>query len=144
MGNNPLIGAWRLVTFEFRKTDGEVIYPFGAEAQGTIIYTESGRYSGQLMRKDRPRFTIPDQMKGTVEEIQAAYKGSISYFGAYAVDAENKVINHVVEGSLFPNMEGSNQKRFFELSNGKLILQTQPFRVNGEKVVGILQWEKIE
>ena len=144
MGNNPLIGAWRLVTFEFRKTDGEVIYPFGAEAQGTIIYTESGRYSGQLMRKDRPRFTIPDQMKGTVEEIQAAYKGSISYFGAYAVDVENKVINHVVEGSLFPNMEGSNQKRFFELSNGKLILQTQPFRVNGEKVVGILQWEKIE
>ena len=144
MSSNLFAGAWKLVTFEFRKMDGEVIYPFGAEAQGTIIYTESGRYSGQLMRRNRPRFAIPDQLMGTVEEIQAAYKGSISYFGTYEVDLENKVINHFVEGSLFPNMEGSNQKRSFELAEGKLTLRTQPFKVKGEKVVGILQWEKIE
>jgi len=144
MFSNELIGAWRLVTFEFRKTDGEVVYPFGAEAQGTIIYTESGYYSGQLMRKGRPRFAIPDQMMGTVEEIQTAYKGSISYFGTYDVDMENKVINHYVEGSIFPNMEGSNQKRYFELAKDKLTLQTPPFKADGIKVVGTLQWEKIE
>ena len=144
MSNSLLVGAWKLVTFEFRKEDGEVIYPFGVEARGTIIYTESGRYSGQLMRRDRPRFAIPDQMKGTVEEIQAVYKGSISYFGTYEVDPENKIINHYVEGSLFPNMEGSNQKRSFELTKDKLTLQTQPFKVNGEKVIGVLQWEKVE
>ena len=144
MSDSLLVGAWRLVTFEFRKEDGEVIYPFGAEARGTIIYTETGRYSGQLMRRDRPRFAVPDQMKGTVEEIQAVYKGSISYFGSYEVDLENKVINHYVEGSLFPNMEGSNQKRIFELTNDRLTLQTQPFKVNGEKVVGVLQWKKVE
>ena len=144
MSNRLLVGAWRLVSFEFRKSDGSIIYPFGAEARGTIIYTETGRYSGQLMRKDRPRFAIPDQMMGTVEEIQATYKGSISYFGTYEVDLENKVINHFVEGSLFPNMEGSNQKRSFELAEGKLTLQTQPFKVNGEKAIGILQWERVE
>lgn len=144
MSNHPFAGAWTLVSFEFRKEDGEIIYPFGAEARGTIIYTESGRYSGQLMRRDRPRFAIPDQMKGTVEEIQSVFKGSISYFGTYDVDMENKIINHYVEGSLFPNMEGTNQKRSFEFTNGILTLQTQPFKVNGEKVVGVLQWEKIE
>ena len=144
MSNRLLVGAWRLVSFEFRKSDGRIIYPFGTEARGTIIYTETSRYSGQLMRKDRPRFAIPDQMMGTVEEIQATYKGSISYFGTYEVDLENKVINHFVEGSLFPNMEGSNQKRSFELAEGKLTLQTQPFKVNGEKAIGILQWERVE
>ena len=144
LNNMELVGAWKLITFEFRKEDGEVIYPFGAEAQGTIIYTESGRYSGQLMRKDRPRFAIADQMKGTTEEIEFTYKGSISYFGTYEVDPENKVINHYVEGSLFPNMEGSNQRRSFELTKDKLVLQTQPFKVNGEKVIGVLQWEKVE
>jgi len=144
MYSNELIGAWRLVTFEFRKANGEIVYPFGAEARGTIIYTESGYYSGQLMRTDRPRFGIPDQMKGTFEEIEANYKGSISYFGTYDVDMENKVINHRVEGSIFPNMEGTNQKRFFELTKGNLILRTPPFSAGGTKVIGTLQWEKVE
>jgi hypothetical protein len=44
----PIIGAWRLISFEIQKADGEVIYPFGENAQGSIIYTESGRFSAQV------------------------------------------------------------------------------------------------
>ena len=144
MSDNPLVGAWKLVTFEFRRDDGSVIYPFGAEARGSVIYTESGRFSGQLMRIDRPRFAIPDQMRGTSEEIEANYKGSISYFGTYEVDSEKREINHFVEGSIFPNMEGTQQKRSFELNETQLVLKTPRFKVGGEKAVGILQWERIE
>jgi len=144
MSDNPLAGAWKLVAFEFRRDDGSVIYPFGAEARGTVIYTESGRFSGQLMRIDRPRFAIPDQMRGISEEIEANYKGSISYFGTYEIDVESGEINHYVEGSIFPNMEGTQQKRTFEIREDQLILQTPRFRVGGEKAFGILQWEKIE
>ena len=143
MGSHSFVGAWRLVTFEFRKADGNVIYPFGAEAQGTIIYTESGRYSAQLMRKGRPRLKSGDQMKGTVEEVQASFKGCISYFGKYEIDHEKGIIVHHVEGSLFPNMEGTDQKRYFELSKNCLQLKTPPTRLDGEKVIGILQWERI-
>lgn len=106
-----LAGAWRLIAFEFRKPDGEVIYPFGRAARGSIIYTESGRYAAQLMRKDRPRFASGDQMTGTVEEIEANYKGCISYFGTYELDLENRIVTHHVEGSIFPNMEGRDQIR---------------------------------
>ena len=144
MDNNPIVGAWKLVAFEFRKDDGSVIYPFGADARGSVIYTESGRFSGQLMRIDRPKFAIPDQMKGTSEEIEANYKGSISYFGTYEVDSEKREINHFVEGSIFPNMEETQQKRTYELNEKQLILRTQRFKVNGEKAVGVLQWERIE
>jgi len=139
----PIIGAWRLITFEFRKADGIVIYPFGERARGSIIYTESGRYSAQLMRIDRPRFASGDQMKGTVHEIEANYKGCISYFGTYDLDFENSLIIHHVEGSIFPNMEGRDQARYFELSENRLQLRTPPIKLDGEKAVGILLWERI-
>jgi hypothetical protein len=139
----PIIGAWSLVTFEFRKEDGKVVYPYGREALGSLIYTESGRYSAQLMRKDRPRFAIGDQLQGTPDEINANYKGSISYFGAYEIDVENGVIIHHVESSIFPNMEGTDQKRFFELSEDRLQLTTPPIKLDGEKAVGVLLWQRI-
>lgn len=138
-----LIGAWKLVSFEFRKTDGSVIYPYGEEACGSIIYTEAGRYSAQLMRNDRPRFVIGDQMKGTPEEIEANYKGSISYFGTYEIDEGNGFIIHHVESSIFPNMEGTSQKRSFDLSGNRLQLSTQPINLDGEKAVGVLLWKKV-
>ena len=95
------------------------------------------------MRVGRPRFAKPDQMQGTVEEIQAGFKGCISYFGSYEVDFENNLITHRVEGSLFPNMEGSNQIRLFEMSANRLTLKTQTMKLDGDMAIGILQWERI-
>ena len=139
-----ILGAWRLITFEFRKADGSVIHPFGERARGSIIYTESGRYSAQLRRIDRPKFASGDQMRGTVEEIEANYKGCISYFGTYELDIQNSLIIHHVESSIFPNMEERDQERFFELSENRLQLRTPPIKLDGERAVGILLWERIE
>ena len=144
MSSNPFVGAWRLVAFEFLKEDGSLIYPFGAEAQGSIIYIESGRYSAQLMRKDRLKIKSGDQMKGTIEEIESNYKGCISYFGTYEVDLDVSLIVHHVEGSIFPNMEGTNQLRSFEFSEQRLQLRTPPIMLDGEKAFGVLLWERIE
>jgi len=49
----------------------------------------------------------------------------------------------MLKSSIFPNMEGAEQKRYFELSEDRLQLKTPPIRLDGEKAVGILQWEKI-
>jgi len=136
-------GAWRLVTFEFRKADGTVVYPFGEKAQGSIIYTESGRYSAQLMRSDRPRLASGDQLKGSAEEFEANFKGCISYFGSYELDAANSLIFHEVEGSLFPNMEGTRQERRFKLAGNRLQLTTPPIKLDGARAVGVLEWERI-
>ena len=59
----PIVGAWRLVSFQSRTDNGEVTYPFGEEAQGTIIYTAHGRYAVQLMRGTRPRFADPHAIR---------------------------------------------------------------------------------
>jgi len=39
----PIIGTWKLISFEIQKENGEVVYPFGKNAQGSLIYTRSGR-----------------------------------------------------------------------------------------------------
>jgi hypothetical protein len=140
----PIIGAWKLVSFEIQKDNGEVIRPFGEGARGSIIYTESGRFAAQVMRTDRPRFASGDQMKGTAREIEANYKGFVSYYGAYEFDGERGLVVHHVEGSLFPNWEGRGLKRFFELSGNRLRLSTPPTLWGaGGEVVGIFVWERI-
>jgi hypothetical protein len=140
-----IVGAWRLVSFEIERDDGTVIHPFGPDAQGAIIYTDSGRMSAQLMRKGRPLFSAGDQMKGTPEEIEASYTGCVSYYGSYEVDVDAGFVVHHVEGSLFPNWEGEEQKRFFELSGNRLKLRTPPTQWGGGgRIVGVLVWERIE
>ena len=111
----PIVGAWRLRSFEIRRDDGGVVRPFGAEPEGSLIYTESRRYSAQVMRPDRPMFASGDQMKGTPQEVEANYTGVVSYYGRFDFDPEGGFVVHHVERSLFPNWEGEGQKRFFDL-----------------------------
>lgn len=138
-----IVGAWKLIPFKIQKENGKVIYPFGKNARGSIIYTDSGRFSAQIMRSDRPKFASGDQMKGTAEEIKANYEGYVSYYGSYELDKEKSFIIHHVEGSLFPNWEGQGLKRFFELSGNRLRLYTPPTLWGGGRNVATLIWERI-
>ena len=63
-----LIGAWTLVSFESRSLDGSsVIYPFGPDAQGIIMYTPDGYMSAQLMRAGRTPFHCDDPHRSRVD-----------------------------------------------------------------------------
>src|SRR5215203_6716861 len=43
MTSNPLIGTWRLISWENRSVDGQKIsYPLGKDAAGYIMYNEDG------------------------------------------------------------------------------------------------------
>jgi Lipocalin-like domain len=95
------------------------------------------------MRKGRPLFAVPDQMQGTETEINASFKGCISYFGSYTVDEDSNLIVHRVEGSLFPNMEGTNQIRMFEITDNQLTLKTPPMKLDGDMAFGTLHWERV-
>lgn len=140
----PVIGSWRLLSFELRRDDGIITFPFGENPHGMIVYTESGRFSAQLMRGDRPRCVGEDQMRAAVEEAETNFKGCISYYGSYTFHPERGTIQHHVEGSLFPNWEGRTLKRFYRLSGNRLELSTPPtIWGGGGKITGVIEWEKI-
>jgi len=142
---NKFIGTWKLVSAEAQQPNGEVIpYRYGAGSIGYIMYDVTGHMAVQLMQPNRPQFASGDLDKGTPEEIKAAFEGYGAYFGTYEIhEAEGFVIHHV-EGSLFPNNVGTEQKRFFEFSGDKLILKPPPRQVGGEQVAPRITWQRVK
>jgi len=140
----PIIGAWKLVTSKIDVDDGRVMYPFGEDATGSLILTESGRFAAQLMRRNRPRFASGDQLRGTPDEIKAGFEGFFSTFGTYEYNEAETYMTLNFEGSLFPNWEGVSQKRFIEFDGDLLLLTTPPIQWGGGgEIVAVLIWELI-
>jgi len=137
------VGTWNLVSFEARRSDGQVIYPLGRSVVGVINYDARGNVSVQLMRSDRPSFASSDLQKGTADEIRAAFEGLLTYFGTYDVDEEQGTVTHHVRHSSFPNWEGSDQIRLFEFSGDRLTLRTRPTQMGGIPVILLLIWERM-
>jgi hypothetical protein len=142
MVKDNFVGVWKLVTSEFKRSDGSTAYPYGKEAIGMLIYNEHGHMSAQIMNPDRPIFVSGGIRKGTAEEIKAAFDGYTAYFGIYEVDEEEGTVTHRVRGSYFPNWVGQDQKRFFEFSGNRLTLKTPPIPAAGTTVIGIFVWER--
>ncbi len=141
--STPIVGAWKLISYRVQKDSEEAIHPFGKNASGSLIYTDSGRVSAQIMRSDRPKLASEDPTKGTIDEIKANYEGYVSYYGSYEVDKKNGFVIHHVEGSLVPNWEGLKLKRFFKLSHNRLTLIPPPELLDGSRYVTTLTWERI-
>lgn len=118
---SPVVGAWKLLSIEDRKSNGEVIQWMGAKPTGLIIYDSSGYMSVQFMRDPRPVFTSA-YSRATAEEVKNAYEGYFAYFGTYRVDESRRVIIHHLQGSLRPQEVGIEYDRYFEIDGDLLIL----------------------
>lgn len=137
-------GVWRLVSAEYRATDGTVVdSPWGAEPQGILIYDSYGNMSAQLGRRDRARFAGQDQLRGTPQEIKSAFESYNAYWGRYEVDEHARTVTHHVEQAMFPNWTGSKQLRYYKLEANRLILTTPSIRRGGQDVIGVLVWERL-
>lgn len=142
---NKFIGTWKLVSAEAQRPNGEVTpYRYEAGAIGYIMYDATGHMAVQLMQPNRPKFASGDLDKGAPEEIKAAFDGYGAYFGTYEIHEAEGFVIHYVEGSLFPNNVGTQQKRFFEFSDDKLILKPPPQQFGGEQVAPRITWQRVQ
>ncbi len=142
---NKFIGTWRLVSAEARRPNGEVIpYRYGAGSIGYIMYDATGHMAVQLMQPNRPKFASGNVDKGTPEEIKAAFDGYGGYFGTYEIHEDEGFVIHHVEGSLFPNNVGTDQKRFFEFSGDRLILKPPPQQAGNEQIAPHITWQRVK
>jgi len=140
----PFAGAWKLISLEQRRSNGEVSYPMGQDAEGWIMYDGSGHMCVQLTRPNRPKFASNDFLKGTPEEIKSAFESYFAYCGTYEVNEKEGFVIHHIQLSLFPNWIGTDQKRFFEFSGDRLTLSTPPFQANGTQQTLRLVWERLK
>ena len=137
---NELIGAWELVSFEATAADGAVSYPFGPDAIGLLVYTESGHVSVAIAKADRPPFTSESRISASDDEAAAAFQSYFSYFGTYDVDASLDTIVHNIVADLFPNGSGSTRPRTVELHNDTLTLGVAPSRFSS--ATSTLVWSR--
>jgi lipocalin-like protein len=137
------IGAWRLVTFQEEGPDGQVVYPYGEDAAGSLVYDSSGRMSVQIMRRDRAALSSASWESLPAEEIKKAIEGFTAFFGSYEVDEANSTILHHVEGHVLPDSVGKVLRRAFTFSGDVLTLKPSPNRsVVWQRVKPLVDVEK--
>jgi len=138
-----LQGTWTLVRAEVIAPDGtKGIDPaYGPDAKGLFIVDTQGRYSLQIFRPDRPRFASGDKTKGTADEYKAAVIGTSTHIGRVTVDTALHTLLFHVECASFPNQDGTESTRTYQLSNGELSY-TIPRRPDGSRAVSV--WRRVE
>src|SRR5215216_943552 len=142
MASNPLIGTWRLLSWENRSVeDGQLSYPLGEDATGYIIYNEDGYMFVAIMAPHRLRFAHDDLLSATKEEEALAEETYLSYCGRYDFLGD-RVVHHV-ELSLFPNWIGGDQERLVDLRGERLTLSTRALLLRGIQQTAHLIWERV-
>jgi hypothetical protein len=132
-----LVGIWRLVKSMEIKPDGTIYYPFGEDAIGYITYTPVGIMTVHIMRKSRTLFSGDNMRQASAEECLRIPQDYLAYFGRYDIDIVKQVVNHYVEGSLFPNNIGSTLPRSYQFIGNRLSLK--PADGTNREII----WEKI-
>jgi lipocalin-like protein len=126
-----LVGTWTLVSWEQTNADGTMVQQFGVNPKGIAFFDAAGRYIITVMRSDRAKYAndnFGQIAQATAEENKATAQGTITYFGTYSASEPDRTITIHVEGSSFPNWNGTEQKRFFAITEDRLKLTVRPPR----------------
>ena len=126
---DQLVGAWTLVSATTTLPDGRPAY--GSSPKGLLIFLDNGAYATQLLSSDRLKFASNNRATGTPEENKAAVLGSVANFGTYSVNESDKTYTIHFEGSLYPNLEGTEQTRPFMIEGDQLTITNPSPTVGG-------------
>jgi len=126
-----LVGTWTLVSWEQTNADGSKLQQFGASPNGIAFFDATGHYIISVMRLDRANYKIDNfgqlaQITG--EEGKATALSTITYFGTYKVNEADRIIAIHIDASSFPNWNGTDQERLFEVAQDRLKLTVRPPR----------------
>lgn len=140
-GTSPLAGTWTLVAADVQHPDGSRASDYGASPKGLLLIDGQGHYSLQIFKAGRPAFHAGDKAKGTPDEYKAAVMGSSTHYGTLRVEPDRGVLVFHIQGASFPNWEGREQRRQYELKDGVLSYRVTA-RPNGDVPISV--WRKID
>ena len=123
---DQLVGTWMLLSWQQKKGDGTNVERYGASPKGIAFFDAGGRYIITVMRSDRTKYASNALWQGASEENKETADGTITYFGAYSINEADSSIAIHVEGSSFPNWNGTDQKRFVTVASDQLTLTVRP------------------
>ncbi len=92
-----------------------------------------GRYSLQIFKSERVRFASGNKSDGSADEMRSVVMGSSTHYGTMTIDD--------IEGSSFPNWEGTIQRRQYTLDGRELRYKVPP-RQDGSIPISV--WHRVE
>jgi hypothetical protein len=138
---SSLAGTWTLVAADVQHPDGSRESDYGAHPRGLLLIDNRGNYSLQIFKAERPLFHVGDKAKGTPGEYKAAVTGSSTHYGRLRVEPDRGVLVFHIQGASFPNWEGQEQRRQYELKDCVLSYRVKA-RPNGDVPISI--WRRVE
>jgi hypothetical protein len=145
--SSQFVGAWRLVSIETLRANGDVIYPFyGKHPEGMLVYDRSGWMSVQIVSDPKPAVPTADSRESFLAAPAAdkvkAIDGYYAYYGTWTVDPAASTVTHHIRESLYPAERGENGVRKFTFEGNRLTLTAHSHEM-GEDHVRRLVWERI-
>ena len=141
MPKHPIVGTYKMISTESHTSDGHISYPFGPDAVGRVTFTEDGYCFAFVMHGNRPYASSADRLAGSLEERASQADTCVAYCGPYTIDGDT--ITTEVVASVFPNWNGTEQKRWFEFKDNTLILRTDTRIMGGKELIGVFIWERV-
>ncbi len=136
---DQMTGAWTLVSIAGGEGEKKV-EPYGPSPKGSMFLAPSGQFSVSIVKAGIAKFAVNNREQGTADENKAVVQGSLAYFGTYSVDEAGKAINVRIEGSTFPNFEGTDQKRLYSIDGDTLTLSNPTPSAGGVTLVQV--WKR--
>jgi len=137
-----LIGTWTFVSALDVHPDGRKTDRWGPNPKGVLMFDANGRFSQFITRSDIPKFKAPTIDKGTPEEFKASLMNIVASFGTYSVDEANKSFSTRVEGNVFPNLVGVDQKRMIMSMTADELKYSNPTTSTG--VTAEATWRRVK
>lgn len=109
-----LVGTWTLVSAD----------TFGPSPMGSLMFDSDGHFSAIFMRADLPRYASDNRAQGTPDDYKTTVNGAVAVFGTYTLSGTD--LNLHIDGSTFPNWNGTNQKRTNVSVSATDLKYTQP------------------
>jgi hypothetical protein len=134
---SPLVGTWRLSSFELESPDGSITHPYGKLLTGYLFYTTDGWMSSAFMSAERTGDGSNDLERAGAT---SSYDRFMAYCGRYEVTGD-RIVHHVEVSSL-EIWIGSVQERWFKIDGDRLTLLTTPLTVGAGTPVGRLTWQR--
>jgi hypothetical protein len=145
-----LIGVWELVSLQDQRPNGDVLDWMGKKPSGTLIYSNNGHMSVQIMRDPHPavaasiwssdgRDLLPS---ASANEIRDAYGGYYAYFGTWEIDEGARTVTHHIRGSMRAVEVGADYVRPYEFSGEHLLLRSTVSSAGGEKQARVITWRR--
>lgn len=133
-------GSWRLAAWRVEYPDGgPPEFPFGADADGLLVYASDGWMAAFMSRRERSPLSDPSARRADLVSKARVLDEVLAYAGRWRLEGD--VLYHDVVISLNPVLAGTAQVRHARVADSRLsLVALEPIGRTGAERRHVIDW----